>query len=135
MWSMTSKLDAPPVVMAALAQHELQPGQLRSFEMTAHDVYLYLNSGMVIRVEINSLPEAVVRGSESLSTAQTVGDAGESTRIYLPGLPERVHIALQRAGYDAESLRLASLADLEAVAGIGRATARKIREAFEEWDT
>ena len=129
-----TKFDAPPMVVAALAQHQLQPGQLRSFEVTAHDVYLFLQSGMVIRVEINSLPELAVRSSESVSTTQTVGDAGESTRIYLPGLPERVHVALERAGYDAASLRLASQADLEAVAGIGRATARKIRESFEEWD-
>jgi len=130
-----SNSDAPPVVAAALAQHQLQPGQLRSFEMTAADVYLYLTSGMVLRVEIGSLPEAVVRSSESLSKAQTVGDAGETTRIYLPDLPEWVHVALERAGYDAASVRLASQADLEAVAGIGRATARKIRASFDDWES
>ena len=130
-----SNSDVPPVVAAALAQHQLRPGQLRSYEMTAADVYLFLTSGMVLRVEKGSLPEAVIRSSESLSKGQTVGDAGEPTRIYLPGLPEWVHEALERAGYDAASVRLASQADLEAVAGIGRATARKIRQSFDEWQS
>jgi DNA integrity scanning protein DisA with diadenylate cyclase activity len=57
----------------------------------------------------------------------------EGTRIYLPDLPEWVHLALEAAGYDAETLRTASQLDLEAVDGIGKATARKIRKTFEEW--
>ena len=74
-----------------------------------------------------------MRASERPSHAQNVGDAPETTRVYLPDLPERVHLALERAGYDAVSLRAASQLDLEAVDGIGPATARKIRKAFEEW--
>jgi DNA integrity scanning protein DisA with diadenylate cyclase activity len=74
-----------------------------------------------------------MKGSQSPSNAQNVGDPPQTTRIYLPGLPEWVHVALEEAGYDAETLREASAADLEAVDGIGKATARKIRKAFEEW--
>lgn len=74
-----------------------------------------------------------MKASESPSNAQKVGKAPETTRIYLPGFPEWVHLALERVGYDAVSLRAASQLDLEAVDGIGPATARKIREAFDEW--
>ena len=74
-----------------------------------------------------------MKASQRPVQTQNVGDAPETTRIYLPGFSERVHLALERAGYDAVSLRAASQLDLEAVDGIGPATARKIREAFEEW--
>jgi DNA integrity scanning protein DisA with diadenylate cyclase activity len=74
-----------------------------------------------------------MKGSQSPSNVQNVGDPPQTTRIYLPGLPEWVHLALERAGYDAETLPYATQAELEAVDGIGKATARMIRKAFEEW--
>lgn len=51
-----SRIQAPPVVWAAMAQRGLAPFELRSFEITNVDVYLHLKDGEVIRVEISSLP-------------------------------------------------------------------------------
>jgi DNA uptake protein ComE-like DNA-binding protein len=42
-------------------------------------------------------------------------------------------LALEKAGYDAETLPYATKDELVAIDGIGRATAGKIIRAFEEW--
>jgi hypothetical protein len=58
-----AEFEAPAVVRAALALHELEPEALRCYEMVGDDVYLYLKSAVVIRVEIASLPELRVDAS------------------------------------------------------------------------
>lgn len=57
---MAKSLNAPPVVYAALARHQLAPDEVKRFEVTEDDVYLYLKMGMTLRIEISSLPESVV---------------------------------------------------------------------------
>ena len=60
---MTTKM--PPMVAAALAQRQLEPDDLRSFEITDVDVFLHMKQGFGLRVEISSLPALVVEVPET----------------------------------------------------------------------
>jgi DNA integrity scanning protein DisA with diadenylate cyclase activity len=48
-------------------------------------------------------------------------------------MSEKIHLALEAAGYTADTLKEASEEDLKKVPGIGKSRARVIRKRFEAW--
>ena len=132
--------EAPAIVRAAIEQQGIDPEDLLGVCVSGPGVYLSLRSGVDIRVEISSLPEDVARArvpentspmGPDLAAAGFKGpDRTQDTGFYFPWLSERLHIALEEAGYDNVALlRSLSTKDLMEVPGIGKATAKRILEA------
>jgi hypothetical protein len=80
------------MIAAALARHALRPEDLRCSEVLEPDISLYLRNGLVIRVEISSLPEVAVLASLPETTddrRRTTEDRGLATEDWRPRTEDR----------------------------------------------
>ena len=68
------RVEVPPAVWAAMANHGLHPEELQSWQVTEHDIHLHLRNKMHLRIERSSIQERFTTqlqpGSGTITAAQ-----------------------------------------------------------------